>query len=178
MDEIEVPLEQVNEHMHEAAHHAQEKWISLAALGSGVIAVIAAISAMLAGSHANEAMISQIKASNSWSYYQAKSVKSAVLSNKIQLLADLGKPAHEEDQKKLDEYKKEQDEITEKAKEYEKESEKNLVTHETLAKAVTLFQVAIAMGAIAVLSRKKKFWLVSLVFAAGGVVFFIWGLLR
>ena len=178
MEEIEVPIEQAQEHLHEAAHHAKEQWISLAALASGVIAVLAAIAAMLAGSHANEAMLSQIKASNSWNYYQAKGVKSAVLASKIQLLNELGKPTVAEDQKKLDEYKKEQDEISSKAKELEAESEVGLKIHEIFAKAVTFFQVAIAMGAIAVLSRRKPFWFVSLAFASVGAVFFALGLLR
>jgi hypothetical protein len=175
MEEIEVPLEQAQEHMHEAAHHSTEKWISWAALGSGLIAVMAAVCAMLAGGRANEAMIAQIKASDSWGYYQAKSVKSALLASKIQLLNELGKSTISDDTAKMAEYKKEQDEISKKAKELEEESEHNLKVHEILAKAVTLFQVAIAMGAIAVLSRKKNFWVVSLGLALVGIVFFAIG---
>jgi hypothetical protein len=46
-----------------------------------------------------------------------------------------------------------------------------------LAKCVTLFQIAIAIGAIAVLTRKRPFWYVSLLFGTGGVVLLVMGLM-
>lgn len=187
MEEIEVPLEASQEHIHEAAHHesghhesghhSKGGWIGQIALFSALIAVIAAVSALMAGHHSNEAMVSQIKASDSWSFYQAKSVKSSVLQSRVQLLADLGKPPHPEDEAKLEEYKKEQEEISEKAKHFEEESEHHLHVHEILAKSVTLFQVAIAISAISVLTRRKRFWFVGLVFGLTGLVFFVQGLL-
>ena len=39
-----------------------------------------------------------------------------------------------------------------------------------------MFQVAIAVGAISVLTKRREFWFVSLVFGAIGVGFLIWGL--
>ena len=75
MEEIEVPLEKTQEHIQETAHHSQDKWVGKIALFSAVVAVVAvvaAVAALMAGHHSNEAMITQIKASDSWSYYQAK----------------------------------------------------------------------------------------------------------
>ncbi|MGZ3690019.1 MAG: DUF4337 domain-containing protein [Pseudobdellovibrio sp.] len=177
MEETEVPLEEAQEHMHETAHHAGIKWISWAALASGIVAVFAAISALLSGSQANEAMISQIKASNAWNYYQAKGVKAAVLSSKVDLLKEMGRSTLNEDTEKLKSYKEDQDKISESAKDFEKESEHHLATHETMAKSVTMFQVAIALGAIAVLSKRRKFWFVSLGFAGVGLAIMTKGLL-
>jgi predicted Na+-dependent transporter len=42
---------------------------------------------------------------------------------------------------------------------------------------VTAFQIAIAISAIAILTRRKKLWFGSLVLTAIGIVFFIVGLL-
>ncbi len=182
MEEIEVPLEQVQEHIHHAAHEsghdAKENWISKVALISALVAVVAAIAALLAGHHSNEAMITQIKASDSWSFYQAKGVKAAVLQTKIQIISELGKPTSAKDEEKLNDYKKEQDEISEKAKEFEHESEHHLKIHETMARSVTLFQVAIAISAITVLTRRKKFLFVSLGFSLIGLAIFIQALLQ
>ena len=174
MEEIEVPLEQSQEHIHEHAHH-EGGWISKVALSTAMIAVIAAIAALMAGHHSNEALISQIQSSDAWSHYQAKSIKAAILSSKNDLIAELGKSVKPEDANKAHEYKKEQEEISEKAKEKAEESEHHLKSHVTLAKSVTLFQISIAISAIAVLTHRKRFWFVSLGFAGLGVFYFIQG---
>lgn len=181
MTEIEVPVEQVQEEIHHQAEHSKEVWISRVALSSACLAALAAVSALLAGHHANEAMIDQIQASDSWSYYQAKGIKSSLLSTKMALLESLGKSGgvkdQEKDREKLEEYKKEQAEISEKAKEKEHSSGHHLHIHEVLARSVTLFQVAIAMAAITVLTRRRNFWFLSLIFGAVGIGFMIQGLL-
>lgn len=177
MDEIEVPLETVQEHIHEAAHQAKETWISRVALISALLAVIAAVAALLAGQHANEAMITQIKASDNWNFYQAKGIKAALLENKMQILSEIGNKKNAQDETKLAEYKKQQEEISEKAKDNEHESSHHLHIHEVMARAVTLFQVAIAISAITVLTRRKKFLYVSLGFSLVGLIFFVQALL-
>lgn len=174
MEEIEVPLEQSQEHIHEHAHEGG--WSGKVALSTAMIAVIAAISALMAGHHSNEALISQIQSSDNWSYYQAKGIKSSILLAKNDLVTELGKQPKEKDLEKAAEYKKEQEEISEKAKEKERESEHHLKSHVVLAKSVTLFQISIAISAIAVLTRRKKFWYMSLGVAGIGVIFFIQGL--
>ena len=177
MEEIEVPIEGAQEEIHHHATHSNDRWISRVALSSALLAAMAAVASLLAGHHSNEAMIEQIQASDSWSYYQAKGIKGSLLNTKIAMLESLGKPVSEKEKEKLQEYKKEQDEISEKAKEKEHESEHNLHIHEILARAVTLFQVAIALSAISVLTKRRRFWFVSLVFGAIGVVSLIQGLL-
>src|SRR6476620_11734913 len=85
MEEAEVPLEDLQEHVHHSAEHGGEKWISWVALSTAILAVLAAIAGLLSGKHANEAMMSQIEASDQWGYYQAKSIKASVLDAKIAL---------------------------------------------------------------------------------------------
>src|SRR5213079_2223997 len=87
MEEAEVPLEHLHEKVKETAEHTGVTWISWVALSTAILAVLAAIAGLLSGSHANEAMMDQIKASDQWSYYQAKSIKAAVLDAKISLTA-------------------------------------------------------------------------------------------
>ncbi len=183
MEEIEVPVEKIQEDLHERVHEEQEShhprsgFGSKVALTSAILAVFAAISALLAGHHSNEAMIEQIHASDHWSYYQAKGIKSAILSARIEILESLGKPTDEKAKEKIADYKKEQDEISEKAKEKENESALHLRIHQVLARAVTFFQIAITIAAISVLTHRKSFWFVSLCFGAIGLFSFIQGLL-
>jgi len=173
MEEIEVPTEKISETINEHAEHANERWISYVALTSAIVAVFAAIAALLAGHHSNEAMIEQIKASDRWSYYQAKGIKSSLLNAKIEILTEMGKKAKESDLTKAEQYKKDQEDISRDAKEKEEASEAHLGTHQIFAKSVTFFQVTIAIAAIAVLMRRRRFWYLSLLFGLIGIGFFI-----
>src|SRR5215831_10111721 len=169
MEEAEVPLEHLHEQTHETAKHSGEAWISGVALSTAVLAVLAAIASLLSGEHANEAMMNQIEASSQWSYYQAKSIKAAVLDAKT---AFTGAP-DESDQAKRARYEKEQEEIKSEAQRKEAAAKSYFHRHEVFARGVTMFQIAIAIAAISALTKKRSFWVVSLVFGAFGCTFLV-----
>ena len=146
------------------------------AFSSALLAGLAAVCSLLAGHHANEAMIEQIQSSDRWAFFQAKGIKAAVLGSKIELLEAEGRPVAEKDRAKMLEYKKEQEEISAEAKHKEHASEAHLHRHVVFARGVTLFQIAIAIGAIAALTSRRRFWLVSLGFGAIGIGFLVQGL--
>jgi hypothetical protein len=172
MEEPEVPTEHLHEHIQEHAEHSTEKWILGVALSSALLAALAAVASLLAGHNANEAVISQIESSDQWNYYQSKSIKEAQLAGKADILAALDKPVPDADKAKLAQYEKEKEEVRKEAERLEKESQHLLRTHEALAGSVTLFQIAIAVGAISVLIKRKPFWFVSLAVGIIGVGFF------
>ena len=174
MEEAEVPLEHLHEQVKESAEHSGVTWISWVALSTAIIAVLAAIAGLLSGQHANEAMMNQIEASDQWNYYQAKSIKASVLDAKMSLASS----ASEEDRQKTARYEEEQKEIQKKAREDEAEAKSNFQRHEVYARAVTMFQIAIAIAAISALTRKRHFWIVSLLFGAVGCVFLVLGMLN
>jgi hypothetical protein len=169
MEEPEVPLEHLHEHVKESAKHTGEAWISGVALSTAILAVLAAIASLLSGEYANEAMMNQIEAADRWSYYQAKSIKTAVLDAKI---AFTGAP-DESDQSKRARYEKEQEEIKSEAEGKQAAAKSYFYKHEVFARAVTMFQIAIAIAAISALTRKRSFWVVSLVFGALGCAFLV-----
>jgi hypothetical protein len=169
VEEAEVPLEQLHEHVKETAEHSGATWISWVALSTALLAVLAAIAGLLSGKHANEAMMNQIEASDQWNYYQAKSIKASVLDAKISLA---GTP-NESDQSKRDRYEKEQEEIKLEAEHKEAAAKTNFHKHEVFARGVTMFQIAIAIAAISALTRKRRFWVVSLLFGVAGCAFLV-----
>ena len=173
-EEIEVPTEHLHEQMEEMAHEGG--FNMKVALSSALVAVLAAICALFAGAKANEAMLTQLKGSDQWAFYQAKSIKSSILGSKIDTLKALGKKTDEKDVEKAEEYKKQMEEIKGEADKLSKESSDLLAQHELLAKGVTLFQVAIALSAIAVLTKRRFLWVGGLVLACGGTVFLVLGL--
>jgi hypothetical protein len=169
MEEAEVPLEHLHEHVKESAVHSGDRWISWVALSTAILAVLAAIAGLLSGRYVNEAMLNQIEASDQWNYYQAKSIKASVLDAKISLA---GTP-NESDESKRDRYEKEQEEIKSGAEQKEAAAKSNFHKHEIFAGGVTMFQIAIAIAAISALTKIRPFWIVSLLFGAAGCVFLV-----
>jgi hypothetical protein len=171
VEEAEVPLEGLHEEIHHRAEHSGESWISWVALSTAILAVLAAISGLLSGKHANEAMMSQIEASDQWNYYQAKSIKASVLDAKMSLAT----APDEKDRAKAARYEEEQSEIKSEAEHKEKDAKTNFHQHEVFARGVTMFQIAIAIAAISALTKKRRFWIVSLLFGLAGCIFLALG---
>jgi phosphopantetheinyl transferase (holo-ACP synthase) len=163
--------------MHHHAEHSNARWASWVALSSALLAALAAVAALIAGHHANEAMVEQIKSSDQWTYYQAKGIKSAILASRMATLEALGKTVDEGTKKKIQDYENDQKDISVEAKEKEAAAAEHLRRHQIVARAVTLFQVSIAMCAISALVRRRRFWLVGLGFGGIGLGFFVQGLL-
>ena len=171
MESPEVPMEDVHKHIEEHAHKAGEKWMSSVALSTALLAALAAIASLLAGDHANEAMICQIRSSDEWSHYQAKGIKAGQLAAKMEMLEALEKKPSEADRSKLKAYAEDQKGLRETAEKEEGEAEHHLKAHVKLARAVTLFQIAIAVSAICLLTKRRIFWAASLAAGVAGVVF-------
>jgi len=177
------------EHVHHAVHHEAEhggslvRWI---ALTTAALAALAALASLAAGHRVNRALVLktestrlQAQASDLWAYYQAKSIKAAVQeAQRASWLAVKATPPPEIDAK-MKRYEEEQAEIKKEAEAKEKErdalwreGDQLLEQHHGFADAVALFQVAIALGAVAALTRLRLVWLGSLALGIGGIALF------
>ena len=174
-------------HDHELEHAAQGGHGDHDSHG-GMIAQIAVITAIIAtvgalfsymggatqanaGLYKNNAAIKKTEASNQWNFFQAKSTK--------QSLAELARDLAPDDKKvvyqaKIERYEKEKNEIKlgaekleQESTNWDKSSDEQMHQHHRWAQATTVLQVAIAMAAIALLTKKK--WLEYAMFGAGGL---------
>jgi hypothetical protein len=180
-EEIEAPTEHLHETLHEEAHghggghDPPPSWISQVALSAAVLAVLAAIASLHAGHNANEAMLEQMKATDQWALFQAKSIKLSLVETQSGILKALGKESMDGDPKELDNRKKKLEDdkkhAEEDAREEEKAAAEHMSHHVILARSVTIFQVAIALSAISALTRRKSLWFGSLVVGALGAFF-------
>ncbi len=169
MEDIEIPTEHLYETIKERAEelHDAGGWFRFVAISTAFMAVFAAISGLMAGHYSNEALIEQIQASDQWSYYQAKGIKAEIKT--LQAKTDMA------DASASLKYKTEQEEIKKEAEKLQMESKTYLKKHVSLAQAVTLFQIAIAISAISMLIKKKSLWVTSLIISSAGIIFFIIG---
>jgi hypothetical protein len=178
-EEIEIPTEHLSEEIQEKAEEQKERWTLYVALSTALMAVMAAVAGLLAGHHANEALIERAKASDQWNFYQAKNLKQEIAINTDQILHALGKTdtAVKDHSADIARYDREKADIRKEAEEDEQKSEAHLGKHVPLASAVTAFQIAIAISAIAILTRRKNLWYGGLVLTVVGIVFLVLGLL-
>jgi hypothetical protein len=187
----EVETERLTEAIQEEVEKEGGGFLRAIALSTALFAALAAIAALRAGATVNEALVLkteatrlQAEASDQWAYYQAKGIKAAVAeASRTSWLAIAKEPPAEygANEKR---YKAEQEEISRKAKEKEKERDAKseeadhlLHHHHRFANAVALFQVSIALGAVAALTRSRAVWGGSLLMGIAGTVLFVIALL-
>jgi hypothetical protein len=188
----EVETDRLSETIHEQAERHGGDLLKTVALTTALVAALAAIAALQAGATVNEALVLkteatrlQAEASDQWTYYQAKGLKAAVqeASGSAWLAAGKTPPAGFEETIKR--YATEQGEIQKVAREKERERDQRsaaadrlLDRHHAYAKCVALFQVAIALGAVAALTRNRPVWFASLALGLVGATVFGVTLLR
>jgi fatty acid desaturase len=84
---------------------------------------------------------------------------------------------NEQDRAKAEKYKDEQAEIQKEAQGKEHDAKSNFHQHEVFARAVTMFQIAIAVAAISALTKRRTYWVLSMILGLAGTVFLVLGLL-
>jgi hypothetical protein len=177
MEELEDPTESLQEKIHEEAEERKEKWSFYVALSTALMAVFAAVSGLIGGDHANEALMAQVRASDQWSYYQAKGIKSEIAAATEKIISGGTHVPTAADNAAVAKYEHDKAEIQKAAKASEDLAEFHLSKHKILARAVTLFQIAIAISAISILSKKRSLWFVSVILAGIGIFFLVQGTL-
>ncbi|WP_233833612.1 DUF4337 domain-containing protein [Paraburkholderia sp. ZP32-5] len=181
--EVHGPHDHAVEHAGHAAHHDADPFASRMAVMTAILATIGALCAYQSGNsenlalfYKNEAAIKKTEAANQWAYYQAKGEK--------QNLAELGAalaPPNSAAQAKfaadVEKYTHEKEPIRANAEAIEKQvvvadtrSEALLHGHHRWAQATLLIQVAIALCAITLLTRKNWLRNLAYVVATGGVL--------
>jgi hypothetical protein len=176
MEEMEVPTEHLHEQIEE---HARDggRWTMGVAISTALMAVLAAITSLQAGHHANEAVIDQIRAADQWTFYQAKGIKAEIAEFSINQVKSLGKVPDSFAVRKLAQYRSDQATISKSARELEQSASHHLQIHMIISKAVTIFQIAIALSAISILVRNKLLWIASMMLSVGGIYFMVLGLI-
>ena len=169
-------------HDHELEHAAQhadkDSFAGMLAVMTAILATIGAIFAYMGGAtqanarlFKNNAAIKKTEASNQWNYYQAKSGKQNLAELALALVADDKKATFRDE---IERYKKEKadikaaaEKLEAEASDWDRKSDDQLHLHHRWAQATTALQVAIALAAIALLTRRK--WLEWGMFGVAGL---------
>lgn len=161
----------------------RDAWVKYVSLSLICIAVLAAIATQRGAGYSsatikqlNESTFRQAEASDQWAFYQAKGIKQAIAAEERDLLAASSNadPKLIADLvKKVERYGKEQGEISAEAKKFEAKRDQARVEATRAADcsremglATTIFQIAIALGGITLVVKKRYLWFISLLTGA------------
>ena len=168
----------------------RDGWTKYVSLTMVCLAVLTAIATLKGGGFTtrtlkemNEATFNQAEASDQWAFYQAKSIKQNLYEIELDHATATASPnpgALEKLKARVDKYEKDKTEITAAAKKFEAARDRARQTAASAADhsrrmglAITLFQIAIALGAVCLIIKKKPLWIVSCilgVIATGGMI--------
>ena len=163
----------------------RESWTKYTSVSLVFIAVLAAIATQWSGKYSsrvlvelNNATFDQAKASDEWSYYQAKSIKQN-LYEALREIAPKVDSAQATDafNAKVARYESEKADVKKKAESLEQDRD-NARKAATIASqhgagagtAVSIFQIAIALGSICLVTKKKPLWYLSMALSAVAVI--------
>ncbi|MBV8605299.1 MAG: DUF4337 domain-containing protein [Pelomonas sp.] len=170
-------LEHAAQHAAQHGHNGSHSLASRMAVITAVLACIGASFGYMGGLtqanaslYKNNAAIKKTEAADQWNYYQAKANKQNLSELAAELVSSDEKRQSYRD--KAARYDKEKADINAKATaldkesaEWDEKSEEELHLHHRWAQATTVLQVAIALAAIALLTRKR--WMEGATLLAG-----------
>lgn len=182
-DEIEIDTDKLRESIDEELDRQGGSLLRWISLSTAILAVLAAIGSLRAGATINEALLLkteatqlQGEASDQWAYYQAKGIKAAIAEGAANSWQASGKQPPAALAASATRYAAEQQAVQDKARALESQRDEHahaaaalIEQHHHYATAVALFQIAIALGAIAALTRVRLAWIASLVTGVIGV---------
>lgn len=157
----------------------RDSWTKYVSLSMICLAVLAAVATQRGAGYSsatmkqlNEATFNQAEASDQWAFYQAKGIKQSILEQERDRLTNVGAPEPKglvALTDRIARYEKEKKEIAAEAKKFETKRDEARVaaTHAAdagreMGLATTIFQIAIALGGVCLVVKKRWLWFCSM----------------
>jgi uncharacterized protein DUF4337 len=155
--------------LRESAERAREdKSLAAVSLTMAVFAVLVAVASLLGHRAHTEEVVLQAKASDQWAYYQAKNIRGH--EDELFVAANSGATdVREKYAQEAERYKHERDEIQNEARKLESEvaTERKRANRYDLAEV--FLEIGLVITSITLLSGRRIFWHLGIVFGIAGV---------
>jgi len=159
------------EELQEHSQHAQGPFDKRVAATMAIIAAAMAIVSVLGHLTTTEELLAQQKASDQWSYYQAKSIRRYQSEVARDLFAAMkNEKQSEQYTKNAEKYRKDDEEIQKQARELEDESHLKGRQALRLHFGEVFLEIAIVFGSLAILTKRGLAWFGAIALCAAGVV--------
>ena len=174
-------IHEMHEQAEEARHNPDLKPVSLT---MAVIAVMVATVTLLGHRTHIEQVIAQSKASDQWSYYQAKGIRRHNFEAFAELLSAITskdeareEKAREKFLQQAEKYKEDQAEIEKEARKLEQEVIMAGRKANRFNLGEVFLEIALVVTSITLLTTNRGYWVMGLIFAALGVAVAVTGFL-
>jgi hypothetical protein len=172
-------LQELQEHAEHAQHNPSLAPVSLT---MAVLAVLVAVVSLLGHRAHTEEVVLQAKASDQWSYYQAKNIR----QHQDELFANFAAAVTSKDDGQMtkfrdsssqeaERYKKEKDEIQDKAHELEREVAIERKRADRYDLAEVFLEIGLVITSITLLSGRRIFWHSGIVLSVIGIAVAVTG---
>jgi len=173
------------------AEEKKEKWLNALAFTTVFIAVCATLATFKGSGYSTKSLMNQSRASDQWSFFQSKSIKSYIFEmqkNNLDLQKSLSNSSSKNKEfsekydseiakftKKIEQYEKEKEEIKKAADDFELQRDNCKKHSSAFGIAVIFLQISILLSSISALIKKKYIWYIGIGVGAAGVLFFFNG---
>ena len=152
---------------------AREGWTRYVSLMIVALAVATAIGSLKAGGFGSKVMLLQSQASDTWAFYQAKSIKQRIAELESHSAAgDVAARATAD----VERYQVDQKELQAKAEKLEAGRDAMAKHGPPLGFAIASLQIAIALASICLITKRKLLWGASGALGVLGIIYLIVGL--
>lgn len=171
-------------HEHALEHEAQAEPHGMAGRLVVTTAIIATVGALFsymagltqanAGLYKNESAIKKTEASDRWNYYQAKSSRQNVAELATELVPESRRVFYVDEVRRYktekEAIKKDAEKLDRESDDWSKRSDEQIHQHHRWAEATTVLEIAIALAAITLLTKRRRLQLGVYGLSAVGVV--------
>ena len=165
------------EELHEAAERAKErKELAPVSFTMAILAVLVATVTLLGHRAHTEEILAQTRATDQWSYYQAKNMRrnnlealddvlTALENTKAERAEEVRKHFHQE----IDKYRDQQKDIQNEARSLEAEVQRNSRRANRFDLGEVFLEIALVVTSITLLTENRGYWYFGFVLAAIGI---------
>jgi hypothetical protein len=159
------------EEIQEHAEHAKDPFDKRVAASMAITAAALAVVSVLSHLATTEEILMQQKASDQWSYYQAKSIRRYESEVARDMFAAM-KNDKQSDQyaKNSEKYRKDDEEIQKEARKLEDESHLKGRQELRLDYGEVFLELAIVLGSLSILTKRPPLWYLAMASGVGGIV--------
>jgi Domain of unknown function (DUF4337) len=164
-------LQELQEHAEDAHHNPGMAPVSLT---MAVFAVLVAVASLLGHRAHTEEVVLQAKASDQWAYYQAKNIRGH--EDELFVAANSGAVGvRDKYAQEAERYKHEKDEIQNEARKLESEVATERKRADRYDLAEVFLEIGLVITSITLLSGRRIFWHLGIVFGAIGIAIAVSG---
>jgi len=160
----------VEEEIQEHSEHAHNPFDRRVAASMAITAAALAVVSVLSHLATTEEILQQQKASDQWSYYQAKSIRRYASEVARDMFAAMkNEKQSEQYAKNAEKYRHDDEEIQKEAQALEKESRLKGREELRLDYGEVFLELAIVLGSLSILTKREMMWYLAMASGAAGV---------